>query len=883
MKNVVIIIAALLYLMPVFSQNKLQWAPLNPEFLNYIEAKKNGTLKTETAEGYPLGYIPSPLYLHFKERPAQSALKSTNTLPTKYDLRTLGLVTPAKDQGGGTYGGNCVAFATMGSIESRWLVLGEEEYDLSEQHIAACYGYEWGYGEGANDVMATAYLSRFSGPVLESDDPYNPSVHPCRSALEPVAWVPETRWLPKDNNLIKQAIMDFGGLYCSAHIDYSKFNETVKTYYYNGIEFGNHAWLVVGWDDIKLVPAAPQIGAWIIKNSWGDDWMDNGFVYCSYADTRIMDNVAFWPERWEKGAIDTIYMYDYLGAVTSSGYPGDDVAYGIAKYEAPEEQLITKIGTFINAEGAILDIEIYDDFDEKELTNLLNSKLNIYVEFPGYHIFDLPTMVNDDFYIKIRYYTPGWYFPIPVEQYLEIEDEVYANPVIDTAVNWISSDNKTWDSCDPDTSDDGENLTIRAYAVKLTSPIAMFESNKKKACLESNVIYTFLENDSVNEFHWNFGEAASPATADTEGPHQVSYSSEGSKTVSLIVAGPNGSDTLVRYNYITVVPEIEVIIPQDTISLPVNTSFTIIAFGADSYSWSPSKYLDKTEGQAVTTTPTIPDDTTTYYVTGYQGSCSAMDSIMIIPKIRPPNDNVCDAIEIAPGGWYGQYDNLEPYTNRNATVEPNEPAPPEGDCNKPLQWCREGGLQNSVWFTFIGTERGMVSFDTKGFDNQIAIYEADTCTDILNDQWTLIAANDDYYPIELFYAAAIDSVTVTPGQRYFVQFDGSHGGDEGTFSFIFWDYPLGIENQEQKTGNHTLYVYPNPGYGIYNFKINIPDYQNMIVQVFNLSGQLIYNKNYGFQDGMTESSIDISSLPAGIYQARVIFGSKVLHGKIILK
>ncbi|KPK86583.1 MAG: hypothetical protein AMS27_04640 [Bacteroides sp. SM23_62_1] len=878
MKRILILILNVLIIAPTFSQNKLQRAPLNPEYVNYLEAKKKETLKIETPEEYKPGYIPSPLYLHFKERPSHLSLKSANALPTQYDLRTLGYVSPVKNQGGGSFGGNCVAFATMGSIESRLLFLGKGLYDLSEQNIAACYGYEWAYGEGANHEMATAYLTRFSGPHLESEDPYDPTPpNLCLSGLEPVYILPESRWLPKDNNLIKQTIMDFGGLYCSVHIEYDNFNETFKTYYYDGTESGNHAWLVVGWDDIKLVPGATQVGAWIIKNSWGNAWMDTGFVYCSYADTKIMDNVAHWPEVWNSDDIDTVYMYDYLGATSSSGYPGDYTAYGIAKYVAPEEQFITKVGTFVNAEGAVLDIEIYDDFDEKELTNLLNSKSNIYVDLPGYYTFDLPAKVNGDFYIKVRYYTAGWEFPISVETY--IQD--YSNPVIDTAVNWISPDNKTWNSCDPDTSDEGQNLTIRAYAVKLTSPIAMFESNKGKACLGSDVTYTFLENDSVNEYHWNFGTGASPATADTKGPHQVTYSSVGRKTISLIVAGPNGSDTLVRHDYIAVDSTIKVIIPEREARSPVEQPFVITAFGADTYEWSPAEYLDKTTGQSVTSTPMIPGDYT-YIVTGHQGSCSATDTFTLMAKIRPPNDDVCSAFELV-------FPTVDTFTNRNATVQGNEPAPPEGDCNTPLQWCVEGGLQNSIWFWFTAPSTGIVSFDTKdpngtlNMDNQIAVYQADTCTDILEDNYTMIAANDDYYPQAQQYACALEAVTVESGKKYFVQFDGSAGGTEGEFILTFSEYGLGIDDPREQISNPLLHIYPNPGTGTFRFNTNTAEYHNMSVQVYNYSGQLIYNMNHGMLYGMDECSLDISAFPAGIYHVRVIFGDEVLHGKIVLE
>src|SRR4030042_3227713 len=118
MRKIATILTGLLIFLPLTAQRKPQYAPLNSEYLRYIEANENGTLKNETSDGYKLEYIPSPLYLHFRERNNYAVLKSTPPLPVTYNLRHLGLVTPVKDQGGGSYGGNCVAFATMGSIES---------------------------------------------------------------------------------------------------------------------------------------------------------------------------------------------------------------------------------------------------------------------------------------------------------------------------------------------------------------------------------------------------------------------------------------------------------------------------------------------------------------------------------------------------------------------------------------------------------------------------------------------------------------------------------------------------------------------------------------------------------------------------------------------
>jgi hypothetical protein len=249
-------------------------------------------------------------------------------------------------------------------------------------------------------------------------------------------------------------------------------------------------------------------------------------------------------------------------------------------------------------------------------------------------------------------------------------------------------------------------------------------------------------------------------------------------------------------------------------------------------------------------------------------------------KVRPINDNVCDALEIFPGGWTGKLPNGEFFNNVNATVEPNEPAPPEGDCNTPMQWCVEGGLQNSVWFWFTATPRGVVSFNTEGFDQQIAIYKADTCTDILEGKGTLIAANDDYYPEEKYFACALESVTVEPGQKYFVQIDGSAGGTEGFFSFIFWDYPMGVDVIKESS---VVDIFPNPGTGIYQFSTDISSSQSLILEVFNLNGQLILNRNFGIQSGKFESSFDLSGQSPGIYQVMFISGDTVIHKKIILQ
>ena len=667
-----------------YAQNGYKRSPLNPEFIKYIRSHTAGVPDQYTPDGYKLNYIPNPFKLNFKNIPASGQLKSEASFPARFDLRDSSLVTIPKDQGGGTFGGNCVAFATMGALESNWLKMGDQVYDLSEQNQAACYGFEWAYGDGATAAMPAAYLCRLDGPVLESQDPYNLNIHECNSIYTPVAYVPEVRWLPKDVELVKNTVMHFGALPVSVHINMSSYNDADKTYYYSGEEPANHSFLLCGWDDNKVT--AGGTGAWIIKNSWGTTWGDNGYVYVSYNDSSIMEDISLYPYRWETDVVDQIYMYDELGVIYSKGWATSatnyDYANTLVKFRTSKNQLITRIGTYTLAEGTILDIKVYREFDGKNLSNPVDSLNNIYLQYPGYYTFSLPFEANGDFYVMIRYYTPGNYAPVPVEGYQQFEGEEWADPNIEENVCWYGIEDTAWTLMN--TMEEPADLCIRAYAKNTTAVSALITPDKAVSCINSTVTFSAVTTGSPTAYQWNFGADANPESANSEGPHQVVYSSTGNKHVRLIVSGTGGSDTVMLYNAIDIVDQITLNVERDTIETPARISLDLKAYGADTYTWEPAQYLDKTEGNIVTLNP-MTDGTFTYTVTGTQGDCIASETITVISNPRPLNDDVCDAIQIFPGGWIGKFSNV------NGTVEANEPAPESGPggCTTPLMWCTE--------------------------------------------------------------------------------------------------------------------------------------------------------------------------------------------------
>ena len=88
-------------------------------------------------------------------------------LPSSYDGRNLGLVTPVRDQGDN---GLCWDFAALAAMESSLLVNGWGQQDLSELHMAYATsdhsgntaGFDRAPGDGGNRQYAACYLMRAS-------------------------------------------------------------------------------------------------------------------------------------------------------------------------------------------------------------------------------------------------------------------------------------------------------------------------------------------------------------------------------------------------------------------------------------------------------------------------------------------------------------------------------------------------------------------------------------------------------------------------------------------------------------------------------------------------------------------------------------------------
>jgi len=275
------------------------------------------------------------------------------SLPWKYDMRGLGLVTPPKNQGSN---GTCWAFATIGALESamltqlgpieiadRWPFVNPYSPDLSEQFLAY-YNVDfevspnpWGDGwsltwqETNKDMGGSAFFSTYTlirrGVPLEEDIPY------IGDDYEWIAWnaygdewkyhlvrsnstiVIPSYYLFYDRenylNTIKSVLKSYGALFVSFTV-YEDFYDYWHYWPWYGEVFqhsygdfsGGHAVLLVGWDDYYYDEYSGYYGpVWILKNSWGTENADGG---CFYLPMITDDEFYGICPGWK---IESSYMY----------------------------------------------------------------------------------------------------------------------------------------------------------------------------------------------------------------------------------------------------------------------------------------------------------------------------------------------------------------------------------------------------------------------------------------------------------------------------------------------------------------------------------------------------------------------------------------------
>ncbi|MFR7654197.1 lectin like domain-containing protein [Monoglobus pectinilyticus] len=477
----------------VFSEpqnSEPQFEELSQDFLDYInldESERSG--------------IVAPFPAEIKQEHNNDAVLSS-VLPERYDGRDYEYLPPVKNQ---MSTGTCWAFsATTALAASMQKQYPGNIFDFSVRHMEnseainpndladpdSLNRYVDGGGYGLSPL---GYFMRGAGPVDESEMPFQNNIEAENKAdllIKPIAQVKEAEYMPHKETFLlpdttdefiaeaKYNIMKYGAAGC-AYYSYDPLYNMDKNSFYNNQRgaYQNHAVTIIGWDDNfsadNFVAKPPADGAWIIQNSWGSDWGDDGCFYMSYYD-ETLDELIFYQDSTPYLEYDNRYYLDPAGWTRGLGYPDNNgISYGMNIFEKlPGEEALTEVTIGVRGDT---DYSIYviPDADKIEPASYDTSKETPVctgnTDHAGYITAELQNPVildGERFAVIVKYSCPSYIYSLPVEARIKVYTEYY-HLAAEPGTSYISAEGKDWTEISNEKYDYA-NCSIKAFTKDIT-------------------------------------------------------------------------------------------------------------------------------------------------------------------------------------------------------------------------------------------------------------------------------------------------------------------------------------------------------------------------------------------------------------------------------
>jgi C1A family cysteine protease len=214
-------------------------------------------------------------YTGLKAKPADAkrnvVMLPEDNLATSVDWRTKKAVTPVKNQGDC---GSCWSFSTTGSLEGLHAIQKGSLLSFSEQQLVDCSGSYGNEGcDGGLMDYAFQYVEKY-GIETESDYPYTAEDGTCQYQKSKAVFTNKNYVdVATDNEKQLAAAVNIEPVSVAVEADQPAWQS-----YTGGIVTANcgtaldHGVLVVGYG------TSGKQDYWIVKNSWGADWGESGYI-----------------------------------------------------------------------------------------------------------------------------------------------------------------------------------------------------------------------------------------------------------------------------------------------------------------------------------------------------------------------------------------------------------------------------------------------------------------------------------------------------------------------------------------------------------------------------------------------------------------------------
>lgn len=380
-----------------------------------------------------------------------SMKRGEEILPESFDLRDTDSMTSVKDQGSH---GTCWAHSAVASAESQ-IKKYIPDVDLSELHTSyyAYYGDDQIESEGdVREILsaggtchvAANLWSQWIGPVNESRLTYDNL-----DFFKDEAAVDELKY-QSDYHLKNAYMFDYN----DERSNFDNVNQLIKEFVYGGQavavsfqtesdkyysdlynstrsvrkpKYADHSVAIAGWDDNFPkehfnVPAEND-GAWLIKNSWGADSFDEGYMWISYEDSSLCEFAVFEIDSNEDYTYnyhhDTFVPIQSLSAAESLDVNAPSYMANI--FIAEEDMQIEAVSVHIPCSASEYEITVYKNVTDE--TNPSSGQASVVTkgiaDVSGIVTLELDQAVivskGERFSVAVKLYCENSPYVIPVE------------------------------------------------------------------------------------------------------------------------------------------------------------------------------------------------------------------------------------------------------------------------------------------------------------------------------------------------------------------------------------------------------------------------------------------------------------------------------------